>query len=185
MFIIPGFLIGWATFPGVIIHEFAHKKSCDWRGIAVRDVDYFSWSGRGYVTHRSPRQFSDTLAISAAPFVVNTLIAFALYLMAILLLEGGGALSGAFLARFPAYAAVAIGWLAVSVGWHAIPSFTDSGNIWRGVKANWRSSNLALFSIPLVLLFYIGNILAFFWFDAIYSLGIGALAYALVTSGVI
>lgn len=65
MFIIPGFLIGWATFPGVIIHEFAHKKSCDWRGIAVRDVDYFSWSGRGYVTHRSPRRFSDTLAISA------------------------------------------------------------------------------------------------------------------------
>lgn len=184
MWFIPGFLIGWATFPGVIIHEFAHKKACEWRKMPVRDVDYFSLSGGGYVTHASPRQFSDTLAISAAPFAVNTAIAYVLYTVAFILLENAGALSGGKPSNSTAYAGVAIGWLALSTGWHAIPSFSDSGNIWQGVTTNWRSSNLALFSIPVVILFYIGNLLAFFWFDALYSLGIGALAYALVMYGV-
>lgn len=181
---IPGFLIGWATFPGVIVHEFAHKKACEWRGIPVRDVNYFTLSGGGYVTHSAPRKFSDTLAISAAPFVVNTVIAFILYAFAFLLYEGSGVGAGIVPGEYANLFSLGIGWLALSIGWHAIPSFGDAGNIWNGVTENWRSSNLALFSIPLVILFYVGNVLAFVWFDAIYSVGIGALAYGLILYGV-
>lgn len=181
---IPGFLISWVTFPGVVVHEFAHEKACEWRGIRVHDVNYFSLSGGGHVTHSEPRTFSDTLAISAAPFVVNTVLSFALYVVAFLLYEGTGVVSGIAPAGYSNQVALGTGWVALSIGWHAIPSFGDAGHIWNGVTDNWRSSNLALFSIPLVLLFYVGNILAFVWFDAIYSLGIGALAYGLLMYGV-
>lgn len=180
MLFIPGFLISWATFPGVVVHEFAHKKACEWRGIRVHEVNYFSLSGGGHVKHRSPRRFSDMLAISAAPFVINTVLAFILYLIAILVWRGADVVSGIVPVGYTMVAALGLGWLALSIGWHSIPSFVDANNIWSGVTKNWRSSNLALFSIPLVGLFYIGNLLAFFWFDAIYSLGIGALAYGLI-----
>ncbi|MGB9966099.1 hypothetical protein [Halobacterium hubeiense] len=185
MLFIPGFLIAWATFPGVIIHEFAHKKACEYRNIPVRDIQYFSLAGGGHVTHRSPRRFSDTLAISAAPFAINTAIAFAFYTLAILLFEAPSMVSLPVPEQHTSLAALAVGWLAVSTGWHAIPSFTDTGNIWAGAKAEWRSSNLALFALPLAVLFYIGNLLAFVWFDAVYSIGIGALAYGVLTYGVL
>jgi len=181
MLFIPGFLIGWVTFPGVVVHEYAHKKACEWRNIPVREVDYFSLDGSGYVKHRSPRRFEDTLAISAAPFAVNTVLAFTLYVLAFSLFEGSSLLS-ANSAALTEYVALGVGWLAVSVGWHAIPSFGDAGHIWNGASKRWRSSNLALFSIPLVGFFYIGNLLAFFWFDAIYSMGIGFLAYTIFLS---
>lgn len=179
MLFIPGFLIGWATFPGIIIHEYAHEKACHWRNIPVREVNYFSLDGSGYVKHRQPRGFKDTLVVSAAPFVVNTLLAFVLYILCFSLLEGSTFLGGTS-ATLTQYGALAAGWVALSVGWHAIPSFGDAGHIWRGARKQWRTSNLALFSLPLVVLFYIGNLLAVVWFDALYSIGIGAIAFFLV-----
>lgn len=181
MLFIPGFLIGWVTFPGVVIHEYAHKKACEWRNISVHEVNYFSLDGGGYVKHRSPRRFEDTLAISAAPFAVNTVFAFALYLLTFALF-GGSTVLGANSAAITEYLALGSGWLAVSIGWHAIPSFGDAGHIWKGASSRWRSSNLALFSLPLVGFFYLGNLLAFFWFDALYSMGIGFVAYTIFLS---
>lgn len=179
MIFIPGILISWLTFPGVIIHEFAHKQTCDWRDIAVHDVSYFSASGGGHVTHRRPSQFRDTLAISAAPFIVNTVLAFALYVLAYMILLGTATIPGVN-SEAGVYIALAIGWVGLSVGWHALPSRTDSKNIWRGARSRWRSSNLALFALPLAALFYVGNLLAIFWFDAIYSIGIALLAITAV-----
>jgi len=72
---------------------------------------------------------------------------------------------------------ITVGWLALSVGWHAIPSSGDTGNVWRAVKAHWRSSMLAALLIPVVCLLYVANLLKFLWFDAIYSLSLGAVAY--------
>jgi len=35
---IPGFIITWLTFPGVIIHEFAHKFFCSLTGTKVLEA---------------------------------------------------------------------------------------------------------------------------------------------------
>lgn len=173
---IPGFLISWATFPGVIIHEFAHKKACEWRGVYVHNVEFFKLSGGGQVTHEIPDRFDDTFAISAAPFVVNTALAFILYLAALVAVYAPASL-GALSAETTEPVALIAGWLAISIGWHAIPSRVDANNIWRDAKRNWRSSALAAVALPIAALFYLADLLAFFWFDAIYSLAIGAAAY--------
>lgn len=176
---IPGILISWATFPGVIAHEYAHKKACEMLGVRVYDVEYISGSGGGYVKHESTRNFRQTLGISAAPFVLNSLAAFILYSVAIMIL------SGQFVINEVDYGnqegiMLLVAWLALSIGWHAIPSNQDIKNIWREATSKWRSSNLALYSLPLAVFFYIANLLEVFWFDAIYSMALGVMAYVLI-----
>lgn len=41
MFFIPGELISILTFPGIIVHEFAHMLFCRIRKVAVFDACYF------------------------------------------------------------------------------------------------------------------------------------------------
>ena len=38
---IPGIIITWLTFPGVMVHEFAHKLFCRWTKTEVMEVCYF------------------------------------------------------------------------------------------------------------------------------------------------
>lgn len=180
MLFIPGFLISWATFPGVIVHEHAHKMACQWRNIRIHEVNYFSADGSGYVRHETPRSFPDTLAISTAPFIVNTLLSVALYTVAVSLYVGATFLEGTVPPDYSQTVTIGIGWLGLSIGWHAIPSFGDTGNIWHGAKREWRSSTLALFALPLVAFLYLGNLLKFLWFDALYSLALGGVAATFV-----
>lgn len=167
---IPGFIIGWATFPGVVVHEWAHKTVCQQRGIPVKEVAYFKLSGGGYVQHATVTDFEDQLAVSIAPLLVNTVISALLWGMI-----GYFGNSGAeALPIDSAYAILLAGWLALSIGWHAIPSTGDARNIYTTAKVEWRYSDLAALSLPLVLLLYIANALSIFWFDAIYALAIAA-----------
>jgi hypothetical protein len=41
MFFIPGQLISLLSFPGIIVHEFAHLIFCRLRKVAILDVCYF------------------------------------------------------------------------------------------------------------------------------------------------
>lgn len=172
--IIPGFLISWATFPGVIVHEFAHKTACEWRDVRVSDVQYFGLDGGGYVQHRRPSDYRNTLLISTAPFFLNTLLAIGLYALAGALVVG----IIPFPSDVPSIAVAAfVGWIALSVGWHAFPSSGDTKNIWREVKQHWRRSPLAALFIPVVTFLFVANILRFFWFDAIYALALAGLTW--------
>lgn len=65
MLLIPGWLISLLTFPGVIIHEWAHKKFCEWLGILVHKVVYFRFGNpAGYVLHEPPKTYKQTFWIS-------------------------------------------------------------------------------------------------------------------------
>lgn len=174
---IPGFLIGWLTFPGIIIHELAHKLACDWRGVRVFDVTWFSLSGRGEVRHAQPHHPHDTIAISVAPFVFNTILAAICYTIAFLIYAFQN-----FLPPMTFIGGLILGWLGLSIGWHAFPSRGDAKNVWRVAKQHWRSSILATLAFPAVVIIYIANLLSFFWFDAIYSLAIGFIVL-LILSG--
>lgn len=175
---IPGFVIGWLTFPGVVMHEYAHKKACEWRDVRVNQVNYFKIDGSGSVSHGRTRGFGDVLAINIAPLFVNTVGAFVLYIIAAALYFDNQ-MVGQIINTSPSWALL-FGWLALSLGWHAIPSFKDADNLEREIMNNWRSNLVLLFALPLVLLINLGNILSFLWFDAIYSISIGMVAITLL-----
>ena len=59
MFFIPGQLISLLTFPGVIVHEWAHKLYCNWTGVLVHKVVYFQFANpAGYVLHSEPKNIA-------------------------------------------------------------------------------------------------------------------------------
>ena len=53
---IPGWLISLVTFPGVVVHEAAHRFFCDVTDTPVYEVSYFRPRGKpaGYVIHGRP-----------------------------------------------------------------------------------------------------------------------------------
>lgn len=73
---IPGWFVALLTFPGVILHEWAHKSFCDYFRIPVFEVCYFRFGQResGYVKHGEPKSFSQAFWISTAPLIINSLM---------------------------------------------------------------------------------------------------------------
>jgi hypothetical protein len=152
MALIPGWLISLITFPGIIIHEWAHKKFCRLFGVPVFKVVYFRFGDpAGYVLHEEPRTFGKTFWISIGPLVINSLSAILLSAAASRIVFGSG------------FWFILI-WLAFSFGMHSFPSNEDSRNIVRN-RSFWR-----YLAFPFVWLVWIANKLRFFWFNAAYAI---------------
>lgn len=165
--IIPGFLISIVTFPGVIVHELAHMLFCRLCGVRILEVCLFRVGNPcGYVVHETTDRFSSTFFISVGPFIVNTVLCLFLCLPAFIPYK-------VFNREDDPLVLFQL-WLGVSVGMHAFPSFGDARNLWDHAKqAAKQESTLAWFSFPVVGFIYLANILSFFWFDAIYGIGVG------------
>ncbi len=166
MFFIPGEFISIVSFPGIIVHEFAHMLFCRIRNVAVLDACYFRIGNpAGYVVHESTTNFTTTFLVSMGPFFVNTLLCLLICLPAYMPVKF-------FNLDHPlSYFLI---WLGVSIGMHAIPSNQDANNVFNQAKEKVKEKNiLAILSFPLVGLIYIFNILRFFWADLIYGVGIG------------
>lgn len=175
---IPGFLIAWATFPGVMLHEWSHKQACHWRGIRVRNVEWFNLDGSGLVTHDQPREYLDSVLISTAPLAVNSVVAIGLWIAT------GVALWGSLPGSVPVpseYLAIGAGWLALSSGWHAFPSPLDITNAWSAAVSNWRSSMIAGLLLPALVLMYLSAKLRILWFDLFYAAGLGVGTFWLIS----
>ena len=164
--IIPGFIIAWITFPGVIVHEAAHLLFCKLRRVAVYKVCFFQFSNPvGYVLHEPPADFLSTFLICVGPFLINSALC--------------------VLFCFPAYlphrvfhredfVCYFLLWLGVSIGMHAFPSTQDAKVLWSQATAAARRLNpLAVLSLPLVVVIYAANVGSIFWLDFIYGLAIG------------
>ena len=166
MFFIPGELMSILTFPGIIVHEFAHMLFCKLRKIAVLDACYFRVGNpAGYVVHENTDNFNSTFLISMGPFFVNTLLCLLICLPAYMPIKFFD------IAHPLSYFLI---WLGVSIGMHAIPSNQDANNVFEQAKENIKHKNiLAILSFPLVGLIYVFNILRFFWADLIYGVAIG------------
>lgn len=163
---IPGQLISIVTFPGVIVHEFAHMLFCKMRNVAVLDVKYFQVDNpAGYVIHERTDNFTTTFLISMGPFFVNTLLCLLICLPAYMPISY-------FDVSHPL--SYFLMWLGVSIGMHAIPSNEDANSIWDQAKTEVKTLNLlAILSFPLVIFIYIFNVLRFIWADLAYGIGIG------------
>lgn len=166
MFFIPGELISILTFPGIIIHEFAHMFFCKLRKVAVFDACYFRIGNpAGYVVHESSENFYTTFLISMGPFFVNTFLCLFICLpayMPIKFFDVDSPLSYFLI------------WLGVSIGMHAIPSNQDANVLVEQAKEKAKQFNLlAILSFPIVGLIYVFNVLRFIWADLIYGVAIG------------
>ncbi|RYJ45505.1 metalloprotease family protein [Flavobacterium beibuense] len=166
MFFIPGEIISIVTFPGVIVHEFAHMFFCKLRKVAVFDACYFQVGNpAGYVVHESTSNFYTTFLISMGPFFINTLLCLLICLPAYMPIKFFD------LAHPLSYFLI---WLGVSIGMHAVPSNQDANNVYDQAKHEIKKLNLlAILSFPLIGLIYVFNVLRFVWADLFYGIAIG------------
>src|SRR5437870_10198406 len=75
MFFIPGWLLAIFTFPGVIVHEAAHRFFCDIARVPVHAVCYFRVGNlAGYVVHAKTASLRANFLISIGPLIVNTFL---------------------------------------------------------------------------------------------------------------
>jgi len=163
---IPGILISILTFPGVIVHEFAHLFFCKLRKVAVFEVCYFRFGNPvGYVIHENTTNFYTTFLISMGPFFVNTILCLLICIPAYIPINF-------FNIDHPL--SYFLMWLGVSIGMHAVPSNQDAKNLVEQAKEKVKERNiLALVSFPIVGLIYTFNVLRFFWADLAYGVAIG------------
>jgi hypothetical protein len=168
--LIPGFLISLLTFPGVIVHEIAHRLAADLVKVPVYAVCYFRVGNpAGYVVHGPVTGLRPAFLISVMPFVANTvlcaLITFsAVFPLFILHEEGPIVLLFVFIA-----------WVGISIGMHAFPSKDDMDNLVQQVSSHGRGGPAFQVARVFSLVFRLANLLSFFWFDAIYAVGVSLL----------
>lgn len=178
MMFIPGFLISLLAFPGVILHELAHKHFCDRYGVPVFEVCYFKLGNpAGYVVHDEPRSYRESFAISVAPFLVNTLAALAVFGVVVTFWANPDA-TGIATEQLGVSGWLLV-WIGVSAAMHAFPSTGDAESIWARTQRDWRASPFVLLGLPVVGLIYVANLLSFLWFDVIYAI---ALLFAVLQS---
>ena len=166
MFIIPGFLISIATFPGVIVHEAAHMLFCKIRKVPVLDVCFFRFGNpAGYVVHGDIADFTSSFLVSIGPFILNSLLCIVICFPAYLPMQVFG------VAHPLSYFLM---WLGISIGMHAFPSTQDASNLWQQAKTAAKRGNLlAIISFPLVIVVFIINLLRVIWADLFYGLALG------------
>jgi hypothetical protein len=164
MFFIPGIVITFLTFPGVIVHELAHQLFCRLFKIPVFEVCYFKVGNpAGYVIHEAAPKTYQSVLISIGPFFLNTLLGFLIAFPAVFQFEFDSANLFDYVLLY----------LGVSIAMHAFPSTGDATSLWNSVMSKEGSNMLTKIVIaPIVGFIYIGALGSFFWLDAIYGVGV-------------
>jgi hypothetical protein len=158
---IPGFIIAWITFPGVMVHELAHQLFCVWTGTKVLKVCYFRFENpAGYVIHERPASLWAHMLIGIGPLFVNT---------------GLGVVIGIFALPFkhsiePVY--YLLMWLAVSIAMHSFPSTGDARSIWSAIQRPDSPFVVKVVGTPLVGLIFLGAFGSMFWLDLFYGIAV-------------
>src|SRR5690348_14043263 len=130
-----GMLIQVLTFPGVIVHEFAHKLCCDILNVKVFEVKYFQLNNpAGYVRHQET-SYANNFWISIAPIIVCTAVA-------------AGILSWRNSVQHEKLSDVLF-WLGISIAVNAFPSKTDADNLWRATVVTAQRNKLIWFMAPI------------------------------------
>ncbi|MBM3119497.1 MAG: hypothetical protein FJ006_08130 [Chloroflexi bacterium] len=162
-----GWLIAILTFPGIIIHEWAHKFFCDRANVPVYKTCYFRLGNpAGYVIHGPVNSYAKAFFIATAPFLTNTTIAVIVFFIAVIIPRG--------LIAYILY------WLGISVAMHSSPSNQDADSLWQHSKRALKRNPLALFGFPIVGLIKLSSLLSRIWFDLLYAVALFLLVAFLV-----
>ncbi len=164
-----GWLIALITFPGIILHEWAHKFFCDRTKVPVYKTCYFRLGNpAGYVLHGPVDSYWKAFLISTAPFLINTAIAVISFFIAAIIHRG--------LAAYILY------WLGISIAMHSFPSSEDADNLWGYSKTAFRKNPLALLGFPIVGLMKLAARLSAVWLGLLYAVALLILV-AFLTKG--
>ena len=162
--IIPRSIISLATFPGVIVHEFAHQLSCRLTGTAVFEVCYYRFGNpAGYVRHERPRTPLRQFVIAMAPFIVNSVLGAVI---------AASAMIRAFTFFQPDALDLILIWLGISVSMYAFPSTGDARALLDNIRNNRASWLIEALVMPFILLIYFGAFITMFWGDVLYGIGV-------------
>jgi len=154
-----GWLIAILTFPGIIVHEWAHKFFCSRARVPVYKTCYFRLGNpAGYVVHGPADSYAKAFLIDVAPFIVNTSIALIIFLVAI--------------NASPGITTYLLYWLGISIAMHSFPSGGDADSLWHHTTIAWRHNPLILLGFPVVGLIKLANILRLIWFDLLYAIAL-------------
>lgn len=146
------------TALGVVLHELSHKEMAKEFGLNVQEVSYFQMSDgkAGYVKHDTPRTYSGMVAVSIAPFILNTAVAYLAFIVGI----GYTFYYGVETLSVLEWVGIgAISWVGISAAVHAFPSSQDIGNVWEGAKSIWSQTSVPLFPERILSWFRSHNIL--------------------------
>jgi hypothetical protein len=165
MFFIPGFLIALLTFPGVMVHEAAHRFFCDLARVPVYEACYFRLGNpSGYVIHGQTDRLGANFLISIGPLIVNTILCALISFTPIIALSLD-------LDQMPAIFLLLL-WLGISIGMHAFPSGQDAQNFSSAVRTCGHGGFLYGIAKIFELLVRFANVLRIIWFDLIYAIAV-------------
>jgi hypothetical protein len=163
-------LIALVTFPGIILHEWAHKFFCDRTKVPVYKTCYFRLGNPpGYVIHGPIDSFGKAFLIAIAPFLVNTIVALILFFIAVIIPPG--LVTGLLC------------WLGISIAMHSFPSSEDADSLWHYSKKSWWRNPLAIFGFPVVGLIKLASKLSAIWFDLLYAVALLLLVLVIIKGG--
>ena len=161
---IPGFIISWLTFPGVIIHEVAHELFCVLTRTRIVKVCYFRFGvPAGFVVHEKPSSVWKNILIGVGPLIVNTGLGLTVGILAIPYGVPGAGQDFIF---------PVLMWLAISIAMHSFPSPADAKNIWAAINDKQAPPAAKAVGTPLCGLILFGAIGSIFWLDLVYGIGI-------------
>jgi uncharacterized protein YggT (Ycf19 family) len=160
---IPGYLISWVTFPGVVMHEIAHALFCALTGTTVRRICLFQLSTpSGYVLHEHPSNIWKHMLIGVGPFILNTSIGLCIGI----LLTMGATISSTLYT----FISFIVYWVAISIAMHSFPSTGDAKEIWKSLWQPETSIYPRIVGIPLVAILFAGALASIFWVDLLYGI---------------
>ena len=126
IFWISGELISLITFPGIIVHEIAHRFFCDIFNVPVYEIHYFRPLSKtaGHVRHRATDSLFSSFFIGMAPLFINSLLCMILtFPIAITKFFGTSFLPS--IIPINNILSLILYWVGFSIGFNAIPSKQD------------------------------------------------------------
>jgi hypothetical protein len=158
------YALSYITFPGVIVHEFAHAWACRRMGVRVIKVCYLRFGNPpGYVLHGRPATALQHIVIATAPLFVATFLS-------LIISCGAGVYVTVPAAENCQEAILALFlWVCFSVALHAFPSSGDGDALWSDVKNPDISLAAKLLIVPVVGLIRLAGFGRHLWFDGLFA----------------
>ena len=155
--------LSYLTFPGVVVHEFAHAWACRQMGIPVVKICYLRIGNPlGYVLHERPVYAIQHILVAVAPFFVSTFFALAVSTVASMLFATH------VLSEYHDVILPSALWLGFSIALHAFPSSGDADSLWDEVKSR-EVGFCALLLVPVVALIRLTGWGSRFWLDILFA----------------
>lgn len=165
---VPGIVIAFITFPGVIIYQILRRFCLDLMHVPVYEASYFDFAHpTANIAHEKVNNLFKAYVIAVGPFIGCSALSFLLGLPIALLMSLSAPIGVEHWI---------IMWIAISIGMHAFPVPDDMDTLHECVRGLGGFNLLLPLSWMMLITVKIARFLRVVWFDAIYA---GIIAFAI------